>query len=138
MFQVNSHTLLIAVDKLESCPPRFMRRLSCLSGRCLCRWGFNFQHLGAHVSQHHCTKGAGGYADHLQNLYSLQWAWHSSSSLPRNMCCSCTALASSATGERNTAPQGEQREAYHASLSACSRVQPLPRADVIRRVSSMQ
>src|SRR5215831_9043583 len=60
-----------------------MRPLSGLGGRGLRRWGFNFQHLGAHVSQHHCTKGAGGYADQLENFYALQWAWHSSSSLRR-------------------------------------------------------
>jgi hypothetical protein len=49
MFQINCHTLLIAVDKLKSSTPGFSRRLPCASLRRICRWGFDFQYFGAHI-----------------------------------------------------------------------------------------
>src|SRR5262249_34972173 len=49
MFQINGNTLLIAVDKLKSSPTGCSRRLLCTSLRRICRWGFDFQHLGAHI-----------------------------------------------------------------------------------------
>src|SRR5215813_6541429 len=91
---MNGNTLLIAVDKLKNSTAGFIRRLSCTSLRRLCRWGFDFQHFGAHIGQHHRTKGTRGYADEFKNFYPLQWAWHRCSSPLQNSHCSCITLVS--------------------------------------------
>src|SRR5262249_16503793 len=122
VFEINRDTLLITIDKLERCPAGRMRRLLCICyrlrrRRCVRSWSFNFQHFGAHIGQHHRTKSAGRYTDQLKNFDPLQWAWHSSSSLPQNTCASLAVWMSSLASECNTAPRVEQRQAYHGSVA---------------------
>src|SRR5215813_2331879 len=94
MFQVNGNTPLITIDKLKSSTSGLLRRLSSTSLRRLCWWGFDFQHFGTHIGQHHRTKGARGYADEFKNFYPLQWAWHRYSSPLRSLHRPCVTLIS--------------------------------------------